>query len=151
MSLQITTSSPDETLALGRRFAAIVTAGDLVLLDGRLGAGKTLFVSGVAEGLGIADRITSPTFIISRIYRSGFLPLVHADVYRLGSMAEFDDLELPDDALDGVLLIEWGSTIAEHVGDDRMDVAITIDSEHERTFTFSPHGTWCTRSLEMLT
>lgn len=151
MTLQITTSSPDETLALGRRFAAVVTAGDVVLLEGRLGAGKTLFVSGVAEGLGISDPVTSPTFIISRIYRDGFLPLVHADVYRLGSLAEFEDLELPDDALDGVLLIEWGGTVAESIGEDHLSVSIDIESETERSFRFSPSGAWGDRSLEMLT
>ena len=106
MSLDITTSSPDETLALGRKFAALLTVGDIVLLSGRLGSGKTLFVAGVGEGLGIPDRITSPSFVISRIYRDGFLPMVHADVYRLGSIAEFEDLELTDDSGDGVLFIE---------------------------------------------
>lgn len=151
MSLTITTASPDETLALGRRLAAVVTAGDIVLLEGRLGAGKTLFVSGVAEGLGISDRITSPTFVISRIHRQGFLPLVHADVYRLGSVAEFEDLELPDEALDGVLLIEWGATIAESIGEDHLTVSIDIDSETERTITFEPSGAWKQRSLDLLT
>lgn len=150
MSLTITTASPDATLALGRRFAAILTAGDIVLLEGRLGAGKTLFVSGVAEGLGIGERVTSPTFVISRIYRDGFLPLVHADVYRLGSLAEFDDLELADDALDGVLLVEWGGTIAESIGGDHLTVSIDIGSDAERVFTFTPCGGWVGRSLEML-
>lgn len=150
MSLKIITTSPDQTLALGRRFAAVLTAGDVVLLEGHLGAGKTLFVSGVAEGLGIADRITSPTFIISRVHHDGFLPLVHADAYRLGSLAEFEDLELPDDALDGVLIIEWGGTVAESVGPDHMTVAIDILSNTDREFDFVPSGVWVDRSLEML-
>jgi tRNA threonylcarbamoyladenosine biosynthesis protein TsaE len=151
MSLTITTASADETLALGRRLAAVVAPGDIVLLEGRLGAGKTLFVSGVAEGLGIADRITSPTFVISHIHRQGFLPLIHADVYRLGSVAEFDDLELPDEALDGVLLIEWGGTVAESIGEDHLAISIEITSETERTITFEPSGTWKQRNLDMLT
>ena len=151
MTLQITTSAPDETLALGRRFAALLAPGDVILLEGRLGAGKTLFVSGIAEGLGIPEPVTSPTFIISRIYRGGFLPLVHADVYRLGSMAEFDDLELADDALDGALVIEWGGTVAEGVGPDHMAVAIDIVDDHVRTFEFRPSGAWKERGLEMLT
>ena len=113
MSLRFHTESPDQTLALGRRFSTCLAAGDVVLLSGRLGAGKTLFVQGVAEGLGISDRITSPSFMISRTYRDGFLALTHADVYRLGSVAEFDDLELVDGAADGVLFIEWGDTIEE--------------------------------------
>ncbi|VAW08986.1 TsaE protein, required for threonylcarbamoyladenosine t(6)A37 formation in tRNA, partial [hydrothermal vent metagenome] len=73
MTIEITSTSPDDTLALGRRFAAVLTAGDIVLLSGRLGAGKTLFVSGVADGLGITERVTSPSFVIARIYRGGFL------------------------------------------------------------------------------
>ena len=149
MSLTITTASPNETLALGRRLAPLLTAGDIVLLSGRLGAGKTLFVSGVAEGLGISDRVTSPTFVISRIYRDGFLPLVHADVYRLGSLAEFEDLELPDDGLDGVLMIEWGEAISESIGDDHLAIDIAIDGDN-RTFSFDPRGGWKNRSLEVL-
>ena len=151
MTLQITTASPDETLALGRRFAALLTAGDVVLLGGRLGAGKTLFASGIAEGLGISESVTSPTFIISRIYRDGFLPLVHADVYRLGSMAEFDELELPDDALDGALVIEWGDTIADSVGEDHMAITIEIVDDELRSFVFRPSGSWTERGLGMLT
>lgn len=92
MNIDIRTSTPDETLLLGWRFAALLTAGDVVALSGRLGAGKTLFVSGVASGLGISAQITSPTFLIEKVYRDGFLPLIHADVYRLGSVGEFEDL-----------------------------------------------------------
>lgn len=150
MNLQISTHSPADTLALGRRFAAVLTAGDVVLLSGRLGSGKTLFAAGVAEGLGITDRITSPTFVISRIHRDGFLPLVHADVYRLGTLAEFDDLELPDDAAEGVLIIEWGDTVAAGLGESHLVVHIDVEDE-ARLFTFSPHGSWTERSLEMLT
>lgn len=150
MNLQISTHSPADTLALGRRFAAVLTAGDVVLLSGRLGSGKTLFAAGIAEGLGITERITSPSFVISRIHRDGFLPLVHADVYRLGTQAEFDDLELPDDAADGVLLIEWGNTVVAGLGESHL--VVRIDVEHEvRVFTFMPRGSWTERSLEMLT
>lgn len=150
MNLEILTTSEAETLALGRRLAAVLTAGDTIVLSGRLGAGKTLLASGIAEGLGIEDRVTSPSFVISRIYRDGFLPLVHADVYRLGSVAEFEDLELPDDATDGVLVIEWGDTVAESLGPDHLVVHIDIEGP-ERRFTFTPNGTWADRSLEMLT
>ncbi len=149
MSLDITTSSPDETLALGRKFAALLTVGDIVLLSGRLGSGKTLFVAGVGEGLGIPDRITSPSFVISRIYRDGFLPMVHADVYRLGSIAEFEDLELTDDSGDGVLFIEWGETVAESIGDDRLDIHIDIEGT-DRRFRFEPSGAWYDRDLAVL-
>ena len=149
MSLDIITSSPGETLALGRKFAALLTAGDIVLLSGRLGSGKTLFVSGVGEGLGIGDRVTSPSFVISRIYRDGFLPMVHADVYRLGSIAEFEDLELTDDSADGVLFVEWGETVADSLGDDRLDIHIDIEGDTRR-FRFEPTGTWRDRDLGVL-
>ncbi|GMR02464.1 MAG: tRNA (adenosine(37)-N6)-threonylcarbamoyltransferase complex ATPase subunit type 1 TsaE [Acidimicrobiia bacterium] len=149
MTIEIISSSPDDTLALGRRFAPLLTAGDIVLLSGRLGAGKTLFVSGVAQGLGIRDRITSPTFIIARIYRDGFLPLIHADAYRLGSLAEFHDLELPDDGLDGAVLIEWGDAIAESLPMDRLMIHFEIEGD-ERRITFEPQGSWTERNLAVL-
>jgi len=150
MSLSITTDSPDATLALGRRFSTCLAAGDIVLLNGRLGVGKTLFVQGVAEGLGVAERATSPSFVISRTYTDGFLPLVHADVYRIGSIAEFEDLELVDDAIDGVLFIEWGNTVSTALGPDLISVHINIEGEARR-FTFEPSGVWETRDLGVLT
>ena len=149
MTLEITTTSPDETVALGRRFAALLTAGDIVVLSGRLGAGKTLFVSGVATGLGITERITSPTFIISRMYFSGFLPLVHADAYRLGTMGEFFDLELPDDGADGAVLIEWGDAIADSLPADRLKIHFE-GSGDQRIVSFHPMGQWQTRDMGVL-
>ncbi len=149
MSLEIVSSSPDETMALGRRFAPLLTAGDIVLLSGRLGSGKTLFVSGVAEGLGIRERVTSPTFVISRIYTGGFLPLVHADVYRLGSVAEFHDLELPDDGIDGAVLVEWGDVIASSMPSDRLTIDFALEGDTRR-ISFQPRGTWMSRNLDVL-
>jgi tRNA threonylcarbamoyladenosine biosynthesis protein TsaE len=149
MNVDIRTSSPDETLLLGRRFAALLTAGDVVALSGRLGAGKTLFTSGVANGLGIGERITSPTFLIEKIYRDGFLPLVHADVYRLGSVGEFEDLELADEGRDGAILIEWGDAIVESLPPDHLVIHFEIDGEH-RSISFQPHGTWLDRDLRAL-
>ncbi|GMQ98396.1 MAG: tRNA (adenosine(37)-N6)-threonylcarbamoyltransferase complex ATPase subunit type 1 TsaE [Acidimicrobiia bacterium] len=149
MNLEIISSSPDETMALGRRFAPLLTAGDIVLLSGRLGSGKTLFVSGVAEGLGIRERVTSPTFVISRIYTDGFLPLVHADVYRLGSVAEFHDLELPDDGVDGAVLVEWGDVIAGSMPPDRLTIDFALEGDTRR-ISFQPQGTWMSRNLNVL-
>jgi tRNA threonylcarbamoyladenosine biosynthesis protein TsaE len=149
MTLEITTNGPDETAALGRRFAPLLTAGDIVVLSGRLGAGKTLFASGVGAGLGITERITSPTFIIARMYNSGFLPLVHADAYRLGTMAEFFDLELPDDGADGALLIEWGDAIADTLPHDRLKIHFEISGD-QRVISFHPMGEWEMRDLGVL-
>lgn len=150
MSVEIRTSSPDETLALGRRFAALLTAGDVVVLAGRLGTGKTLFASGVAIGLGISTQITSPTFVIEKVYRDGFLPLIHADVYRLGSLAEFDDLELVDEGSDGAVLIEWGDTILDSLPEDHLVIRFVIDGD-DRVISFAPHGSWHERELAVLT
>jgi len=149
MNIEILSSSPDETMALGRRFAPLLTAGDTVLLSGRLGSGKTLFVSGVAVGLGIRERVTSPTFVISRIYTDGFLRLVHADVYRLGSVAEFHDLELPDDGADGAVLIEWGDVIAGSMPSDRLTIDFAVEGDARR-ISFQPQGTWMSRNLNVL-
>ena len=149
MNIEIISSSPDETMALGRRFAPLLTAGDIILLSGRLGSGKTLFVSGVAEGLGIRERVTSPTFVISRIYTDGFLPLVHADVYRLGSVAEFHDLELPDDGIDGAVFVEWGDVIADSMPADHLTIVFALEGDTRR-ITFEPQGTWMSRDLSVL-
>lgn len=149
MTITVNTTSADETKALGRRLAPLLTAGDIVVLAGRLGSGKTLFVSGVAEGLGISQRVTSPTFMIARTYTDGFLPLLHADVYRLGSLAEFDDLELMDEGIDGAVIIEWGEAIVAALPADRLIVTLEID-EQGRSISFEPEGTWCDRDLEVL-
>ena len=147
MTIAVTAQSPDETRALGRRLAPLLTKGDVVVLSGRLGSGKTLFVSGIAEGLGIPERVTSPTFLIARTYRSGFLPLVHADVYRLTSVAEFDDLGLLEEAADGALVIEWGEAVAEALPEDRLSVNFN-GQDDERTIAFRPSGLWCNRDLK---
>jgi tRNA threonylcarbamoyladenosine biosynthesis protein TsaE len=137
----ISTSGPAETLALGRRLAALLAPGDIVLLAGRLGCGKTLFVAGVAEGLGVTEPVTSPSFVLVRSYH-GFVPVIHADVYRLGSSGEFEDLELPDWSRDGVLLVEWGHAIEQGVPGDHLLVEIDITGDTERTFRFVPKGDW---------
>jgi len=143
---EVATTNPAETLALGRRLAAELRAGDIVLLAGRLGAGKTLFAAGVGEGLGVEEPLTSPSFMLARVH-DGFMPIVHADVYRLGSSAEFEDLDLPEQARDGVLLVEWGDAIAAGIPDDHLMVRIEITGETERLFRFVPSGVWTKRPL----
>ena len=149
MTLSVTTSDPDETLALGRRLAALLTAGDVVILTGPLGAGKTLLVSGVAEGLGITQRVTSPTFLIARSYRDGFLPLLHADVYRLSSLAEFEDLGLLDNGADGAVMIEWGEAVVEALPSSRLRIEFRTDGE-TRVISLHPEGDWKERDLEVV-
>lgn len=149
--IEVATNNPAETLALGRHLAALLRAGDVVLLAGQLGAGKTLFASGIGQGLGVEEQLTSPSFILARSHE-GFLPVVHADVYRLGTSAEFEDLDLPEQARDGVLLIEWGDAVAHGVPVDHLLVRIEIATESSRVFRFQPSGSWADRPLgELLT
>ncbi len=149
-TLEVSAATPADTLALGRRIAALLRPGDIVLLVGRLGAGKTLMASGIAEGLGVEDRVTSPSFVIVRSY-DGLLPVHHADVYRLGSIGEFDDLDLLTEAGDGVLLIEWGNAVAGGLPVDHLVVELRVaDGDETRHILITPHGTFCERSLEEL-
>src|SRR5438067_11377123 len=103
-----TTQTELETAAIGRALAASLSAGDVVLLYGDLGAGKTAFVKGLAEGLGAPrDEVSSPTFTLMQEYRGGHLTLFHVDLYRLEDPREIDDLGLDEIAVDGLLAIEW--------------------------------------------
>src|SRR5213593_3250525 len=108
----IVTSSEAETAAIGRDLAPQLSAGSVVLLFGDLGAGKTAFVRGLAEGLGIkSEEVSSPTFTIMQEYRGGRLPLYHVDLYRLDDPREIDDLGLDEIAEEGVLAIEWAEKL----------------------------------------
>lgn len=114
--------------ALGRRLAALLRAGDLVVLTGSLGAGKTTLAAGIGEGLGVRGPVTSPTFVIARLHpATGAGPaLVHADAYRLGSRAEVDDLDLDTDMDMSVTVVEWGEGLVEDLAESYLAIAITI-------------------------
>jgi tRNA threonylcarbamoyl adenosine modification protein YjeE len=116
--------SPDDMHSLGRRFGSLLSAGDLVVLTGPLGAGKTTLTRGIGEGLGVRGPIQSPTFVIARTHPSlvGGPPLVHVDAYRLGDPAEFDDLDL--DLGGSVVVVEWGRDVAAVVADEWVDIEI---------------------------
>jgi tRNA threonylcarbamoyladenosine biosynthesis protein TsaE len=126
----VSTSSESETIAVGRDFGALLRAGAVVLLSGDLGAGKTAFVRGIAEGLGIdGAQVTSPTFTLVHEYRGGRLPLYHADLYRVASV-EVDELgldELGEDGGAGVTAIEWPDRLPR-----RWPRAIPVHIEHGR-------------------
>ena len=127
--------------ALGESIAKLCLPGDLILLNGQLGAGKTVFVQGVGRALGIAD-VTSPTFVISRIHK-GSIPLIHVDVYRLleagNAAAYLDDLDLDTAREDGLTVIEWGGAESARLSDDRLE--IDIDRTHdERVVTVKAIG-----------
>jgi len=108
----IATASESETAAVGRDIAQTLRAGDVVLLYGDLGAGKTAFVKGLAEGLGVSrEEVSSPTFTLVQEYRGGRLTLFHVDLYRLDDPREIDDLGLDEIAVDGILAIEWAEKL----------------------------------------
>ena len=114
MSLTLCCPCEADTRALGRRLASLLRAGDVVLLAGDLGSGKTVFASGIAEGLGVAEPVVSPSFILARRYE-GLMGLVHADLYRLGSSAEVDDLDWPLSASFGVATFPDDAVQADEV------------------------------------
>ena len=129
---------------LGRQLAALLRAGDLVILTGPLGAGKTTLVQGIGAGLGVRGPVTSPTFVIARVHPvvSGSGPaLVHADAYRLGSIIEVDDLDLDTDAAAAVTVVEWGAGLAEGLAPDRLEISIEPDPDSDvRTVQLNGHG-----------
>lgn len=117
----------DDTQDFGRRLGSQLRAGDVIVLTGDLGAGKTTLAQGIAAGLGVRGPITSPTFVIARIHPSlvGGPALVHVDAYRIGSVLELDDLDLDADLDACVTIIEWGAGLAEHLSDERLEISLT--------------------------
>lgn len=123
-SVELVVETPEEMRALGEWLAAQLRAGDLVVLTGEVGAGKTTLVQGIGAGLGVSAPVVSPTFVIARVHRDGRLPLVHVDAYRLGSDAEIDDLDLDADLDSSVTVVEWGEGLAERLSTDRLEVRL---------------------------
>ncbi|QIS17877.1 tRNA (adenosine(37)-N6)-threonylcarbamoyltransferase complex ATPase subunit type 1 TsaE [Nocardia terpenica] len=132
----------EDTEALGRELAAELRAGDLVVLDGPLGAGKTALTRGIGAGLGVEGRVSSPTFIIARQHRAGTHPgaiaMVHVDAYRLGGdLDELDALDLDTDLADAVVVVEWGLGVVEHLTDRHLRVLLRREPESDvRTATW---------------
>ncbi|GAB2670225.1 tRNA (adenosine(37)-N6)-threonylcarbamoyltransferase complex ATPase subunit type 1 TsaE [Nocardia goodfellowii] len=127
-------SAVADTEALGRELAEELKAGDLVVLDGPLGAGKTALTRGIAAGLGVQGRVSSPTFIIARQHRAGErgVPLVHVDAYRLGGdLDELDALDLDTDLQDAVVVVEWGLGVVEHLADRHLRVRLSREPESD--------------------
>jgi tRNA threonylcarbamoyladenosine biosynthesis protein TsaE len=118
--------APADTEELGRALGTLLRAGDLVLLAGPLGAGKTVLARGIAAGLGVRGPVTSPTFVIAREHPPGprGVALVHADAYRLGGLDELDDLDLDTDLVDAVVVVEWGEGVAERLAEEHLLVRL---------------------------
>lgn len=140
---QVRIADPDAMHEWGIGLGRLLRAGDLVLLHGGLGAGKTTLTRGIAEGLGVRGPITSPTFVLSRVHPSltGGPALVHVDAYRLeGDAAALDDLDLDATVDDSVTVVEWGAGVAEGLAGQRLDVFLTAEPDDTRTLVLAPVG-----------
>lgn len=127
--------------ALGALLGGVARAGDLVVLTGPLGAGKTVLAQGIGLGLGVTERVTSPTFVIAHVHRDGRLPYVHVDAYRLSSVAEVDDLDLDASLAESVTVVEWGAGLVESLADSWLEVSIArFEDGEEREVTLTPRG-----------
>ena len=147
---QLTIATPEAMHELGLRLARNLQAGDLVILTGPLGAGKTTLTRGVGEGLGTIGTVASPTFVIARTHQraSDEAPLVHVDAYRLTSPAEFDDLDIDLDR--SITLVEWGRGFTEDLTENWLDIEIDRGNQDDsRVVTITGFGpAWQSRSFE---
>ncbi|WP_367044334.1 tRNA (adenosine(37)-N6)-threonylcarbamoyltransferase complex ATPase subunit type 1 TsaE [Streptomyces sp. Je 1-332] len=157
-TLGITVTSPEQMGDLGRRLAKLLRPGDLVMLTGELGAGKTTLTRGLGEGLGVRGAVTSPTFVIARVHPSlsDGPPLVHVDAYRLGGgLDEMEDLDLDVSLPESVIVVEWGDGKVEELSDDRLrvviDRAVGDTTDEVREVTLTGVGTrWAQADLTLL-
>ncbi|MDS1269994.1 tRNA (adenosine(37)-N6)-threonylcarbamoyltransferase complex ATPase subunit type 1 TsaE [Lipingzhangella sp. LS1_29] len=151
-ALAITASTDPEMRTVGRELATQLRAGDLLVLSGPLGAGKTTLTQGLADGLRVRGPITSPTFVLSRIHPSlcGGPSLVHVDAYRLTDAAELDDLDLDTSLPEAVTVVEWGSGIADGLTDTPLEVTIDRHSDDTRTVYLSGHASRWSHVLDEL-
>ncbi len=143
--LEVELLTAEDTTGLGRRLASVLRPGDLILLSGELGAGKTTLTRGIGEGLGVRGTVTSPTFVIARWHPSltGGPALVHVDAYRIGSLAEVDDLDLDASLEESVTVVEWGEGKVEGLSGDRLEVTLhrgSDESDESRTATVRAVG-----------
>ncbi|MFH8338881.1 tRNA (adenosine(37)-N6)-threonylcarbamoyltransferase complex ATPase subunit type 1 TsaE [Streptomyces sp. AM6-12] len=156
---RLTITSPEQMRELGRRLAKLLRAGDLVMLSGELGAGKTTLTRGLGEGLGVRGAVTSPTFVIARVHPSlgDGPPLVHVDAYRLGGgLDEMEDLDLDVSLSDSVIVVEWGEGKVEELTEDRLQLvihrAVGDTTDEVRHVTLTGLGErWAEAGLETLT
>lgn len=143
MSQQLVCPDTAATQELGKRIGAELTAGDLVLLAGPLGAGKTVLTRGIAEGMGVRGRVSSPTFVLARVHPAGVggVPLVHVDAYRLGGdLDQLDDLDLDTDLDSAAVVVEWGAELAERLAEEHLLVTLDRREDDSRTVSIQPNG-----------
>jgi len=150
--LSFTLATVGETMAFGRALGRSLRAGDLVLLSGPLGAGKTTLTRGIADGLGVGGRVSSPTFVLARVHPAGpsGVPLVHVDAYRLGGdLSELDDLDLDADLERSAVVVEWGEGTADRLSSDYLVVRLDRREDDVREVTLEPYGTWSSRTPDL--
>lgn len=141
--------TPEDAVSFGRSLGRLLRAGDLVLLAGPLGAGKTTMARGIADGMGVSGRVSSPTFVLARVHPAGGsgVPLVHVDAYRLGGdLAQLDDLDLDTDLERAAIVVEWGEGLAELLSEDYLVVRLDRRPDDVRVATLEPHGNWSRRA-----
>jgi tRNA threonylcarbamoyladenosine biosynthesis protein TsaE len=159
--MRITLDSVDSTLNLGAQLGNRLQAGDLVILSGSLGAGKTTLTKGIAAGMGVSGRVTSPTFVIARIHRPTVrietapgprkVPLVHVDAYRLAGAIELDDLDLDTDLDAAAVVVEWGEGVAEQLSSRRLLVELERLPDDTRVARLTPFGgSWRARLTDVV-
>jgi tRNA threonylcarbamoyladenosine biosynthesis protein TsaE len=146
----VVATTAEETRTVGRSIAPLLRAGDVVVVAGELGAGKTTFTQGLAAGLGVTDSVVSPTFTLAREYE-GRLRLVHVDLYRLDRAQEVLDLGLEDVADDAVLVVEWGDVAVAYLTPEHLEVRLAADvgsgADDDRTITLTFRGrSWMPRA-----
>lgn len=145
MSLRVVVPTADDMRELGAVLGGACSGGDVLVLAGELGAGKTTFTQGLARGLGIEDRVTSPTFVIAREHQhpTEGPHLLHVDAYRVGSSLELDDLDLTSQLDRSVVVVEWGRGMAENLSERRIDVEFVRsddEADETRVVTVTTHG-----------
>jgi tRNA threonylcarbamoyladenosine biosynthesis protein TsaE len=153
-SVTVLLPTAQDTVEFGRRLGRGLRAGDLVLLSGPLGAGKTVLVRGIAAGMGVSGQVSSPTFVIARVHRPAEggigVPLVHVDAYRLGDdLDQLDGLDLDTDLVDAAVVVEWGEGVAEALSTDHLLVRLDRRDDDVREVTLVPHGSWVGRANEV--
>ena len=155
MSNRTTVTLPtlEHTLAFGRDLGARLRPGDLVILSGSLGAGKTALTKGIGAGMGVSGTIASPTFVLARVHPAAGrgVPLVHVDAYRLAGSVELEDLDLDTDLTAAAVVIEWGEGVAEQLSDERLVIHLERRPDDTREATVTAVGdAWAVRVADLL-
>lgn len=141
LSFDFVSRSPEQTRRIGTRVGALLHSGDVLALSGDLGAGKTTFVQGIAQGWGSTDNVSSPTFVLVNMYRrTDTERLHHMDAYRIQSALEAEDLDIDEMLANGALIVEWAERIRSALPGEYLSVELSWADEEQRNMVFIPHG-----------